>query len=204
MRVGIAQLGGIPYDVGSNVQRAAGAVWRALAQGAQLVVLPELALVGYGMEPEQVAAVAEDISRPGPGLTAMLETAREAQVNLVVGFAERAGGAVYNSAAVIRADGSPAGVYRKLHLFDRERTVFAPGDRGLPVFAIDGARLGVLICYDLRFPEALRILALQGADLVTVPTAWIPGFDASPATTHEPPIPQVQGVVVQANLSQVF
>jgi predicted amidohydrolase len=103
---------------------------------------------------------------------------------------------------MIDRDGSIAGIYRKLHLFGDERHVFIPGDRGLPIVELAGARIGVLVCYDLRFPEVARILALRGAELLAVPTAWVAGFD--PNLGDGPRIPHVDGALVQANLNQVF
>ena len=112
------------------------------------------------------------------------------------------GDRLFNSVAVIGPDGRIAGTYRKLHLFGRERDVFTPGDHGLPVFEIAGLRLGVVVCYDLRFPEAVRILALRDVDLVAVPTAWVAGFDKATSPTGS--IGQVDGALVQGNLNSVF
>jgi len=93
-------------------------------------------------------------------------------------------------------------VYRKLHLWGEERLLFSSGDLGLPVVSLPFGRVGIIVCYDLRFPEALRILALQGADLVAIPTAWAPGYDkAAPA---DGVIDQVKAALVQANINQVF
>jgi predicted amidohydrolase len=122
----------------------------------------------------------------------------------VAGFCERDDQArLYDSAAAWDSTGRLVGIYRKLHLFGAEREVFAPGDRGLPIFDLDGVSVGVLICYDLRFPEALRVLALQGAEIIGVPAAWVPAFDQR-APAEDEPIGQVDAALVQANLSQVF
>jgi predicted amidohydrolase len=92
--------------------------------------------------------------------------------------------------------------YRKLHLFGTEHQVFEPGDHGLPIVEIHGARVGIGVCYDLRFPEVLRILAVRGAELVVVPTAWVAGFDRKPPAGGS--IGQVDGALVQSNLNQLF
>ena len=122
---------------------------------------------------------------------------------MVGGFCERGeDDALYNSAVAVAGDGI-VGHYRKLHLFDREKLCFAPGDLGLPTFETPFGRLGICVCYDLRFVEVVRVLALSGADLICVPTAWIRGFDRT-GLDDGGLIPHAQGAVLQANLSQVF
>ncbi len=199
-RIAIAQLALHPGALDQNRERLVDAIRTAVGRGANLVVLPELASSGYRFEGWREAhAAAEPI--PGPTTEIWRAEADRAGSYIVGGICERAGGSLYNSVAVV----GPAGVlaiYRKLHLFADERLLFLPGNVGLPVVNLPFGRVGVLVCYDLRFPEALRILSLQGADLVAVPTAWAPGFDRTP-----PPdgvIDQVKAAAVQANLDQVF
>jgi predicted amidohydrolase len=203
--IGIAQLACAPLDVAANVATTTAALHAAAGRGARLVVLPELAATGYVLDREALLDRAESTEAPGPVLSAWSAAARERGIVVVGGFAERDGDRLYNSVAVIGPDGRIAGTYRKLHLFGRERDVFAPGDVGLPVFEIAGLRLGVVVCYDLRFPEAVRILALRDVDLVAVPTAWVAGFDkATPAASTTGSIGQVDGALVQGNLNSVF
>ena len=102
-----------------------------------------------------------------------------------------------------RDGGGVVGRYRKLHLFAEEKHCFEPGDLGLPVFETRWGTVGICVCYDLRFVEVVRILALRGADLVCVPTAWVTGFDRKPPNP-DGLCPQAEGAVLQANLSQVF
>jgi N-carbamoylputrescine amidase len=200
--IGIAQLACAPLDVVANAATTTAALREAAARGAQLVVLPELAATGYVLDREALLDRAESPHAPGPALTAWSGAARDLGMVVVGGFAERDGDRLYNSVAVIGPDGRIAGTYRKLHLFGHERDVFAPGDLGLPVFEVAGLRLGVVVCYDLRFPEAVRILALRDVDLVAVPTAWVAGFDApAPAGAS---IGQVDGALVQGNLNSVY
>ncbi len=90
---------------------------------------------------------------------------------LVVGFAEDAGEVLHNSAAVVTGNGVQA-VYRKVHLWDREKEVFRPGDARPPVVETAHGRIGVMVCFDLEFPEWTRIVALAGADLLAAPTNW--------------------------------
>jgi predicted amidohydrolase len=199
-RIAIAQLDLRVGDREGNAERLLGAIRTACEQQADLVVLPELAASGYRLTGwRQALQVAEAI--PGP-TTALWrgECARHGCV-VVGGVCELAGGALYNSVAVVGADGV-LGVYRKLHLWGEERLLFTPGDLGLPVVSLPFGRVGVLVCYDLRFPESLRILALQGADLAAMPTAWAPGYDRAPPADGI--IGQVKAAAVQANLNQVF
>jgi hypothetical protein len=121
---------------------------------------------------------------------------------IVGGFCERGPGRPYNSVAVV--DGSGVLLhYRKLHLFGAEKEVFTPGNLGLPIADTSVGRIGVCVCYDLRFVEVVRTLALRGAEIVCVPSAWVGGFDAaSDSRTHG--CAQSDGAQLQANLNQVF
>ncbi len=151
---------------------------RAAEAGAELIVLPELAASGYTFQsPEEAAACSE--GRDGPTVSRWADLCRELDVHLVAGFAEADGDRRFNSAAVVGPAGL-LGVYRKAHLFNDEKTFFEPGDSGFLVFDVGPCRLGVLICYDLWFPEAARVLTLRGAEVVAVPTNWVANF-RSPA-----------------------
>ena len=147
---------------------------------ADLVVLPELCTTGYFFhDTEQLRSVAEDSS--GRTLQFLRDTAADRGMSIVAGFAERDGDALYNSAASVFPDGRVE-IYRKVHLFAEEKLHFTPGNLGFPVVSWgDRLRLGVMICYDWRFPEAARTLALRGAqviahpsNLVAVPRLWKP------------------------------
>jgi N-carbamoylputrescine amidase len=202
--IGLAQLECVPLDAAENTARTTAALRTAAAGGADLVVLPELVATGYVLDRTALWDLAESTADPGPVLSAWSEEARALGVTVVGGFAERDGDRLYNSVAVVRPDGTVAGTYRKLHLFGREREVFAPGDLGLPVFEVGGIRLGVVVCYDLRFPEAVRIHALRDVDVVAVPTCWVSGFDVSVPVSPTASIGQVDGALVQGNLNSVF
>lgn len=199
LSVAVAQLGTVPYD--ADRARATTVRWLndGFGQGADVIVLPELVVPGYGLDPAAVSAAAEPLD--GPIVEAWTAAARHAGGLVVGGFAERDGEALYNSAVAVSGDGVLLH-YRKLHCFAREREVFAPGDLGLPVVDTEWGRIGVCVCYDLRFVETLRILSLAGAELVCVPTAWVGGFDPSADPDAVPP--QATGAMVQANLDQVF
>jgi predicted amidohydrolase len=133
-----------------------------------LAVLPELFATGYQFrDRDEALSLAED-PRRGQVSRSLRRFARQRGMALVAGIAERAGKKVYNSALLVRPDGSWE-IYRKIHLFWDETVIFDAGDRGFPVFPACGTRLGVMICYDWIYPEAARTLALQGAHLICHP-----------------------------------
>ena len=165
-------------DKGRNLETADRLVRRAAALGAELVVLPEKwSVLGRG---EDLRAGAEPLD--GPALTWARDVARELGIDLVAGsIAERIEGEekLRNTSVHIGPDGEPRATYRKVHLFDvevggvvyRESDHEAPGDQ--PVLSeARGARLGMAVCYDLRFPELFRVLALEGARIFTLPSAF--------------------------------
>lgn len=198
--IGLAQMGSPPGDAGINRKATAEAANLLFDQGAQLVVLPELAVPWYTVRPDEVARTAEPLL--GPTVDAWTAIAADHSGLIVGGFCERDGGAFYNTAVVVDQTGV-IGHYRKLHLFSEEKACFTPGDRGLPIVDTPVGRLGLCICYDLRFVEVVRVLALSGAELICVPTAWITGFDTA-RWDADGLSPQAQGAVLQAKLSQVF
>ena len=179
-RVGLVQMA-CSGDVGANHAAAAAGIREAAGRGAQIVCLQELFATPYFCQTEDAACfdLAERI--PGPTTDRYGGLASELGVALVVPlFERRAPGLYHNSAAVLDADGSLAGVYRKTHVPDDpqyfEKFYFTPGDLGYGVFTTRFARIGVLICWDQWYPEAARLTALGGAELLVCPTAigWIP------------------------------
>lgn len=202
MRIALAQLRLDPHDDQARLAELVSAVADAAGRGADIVVLPELASSGYVLEREHLRDRAEPSDASGPVLRSWAEAARDHRTWVVGGYAEHCEGRLYNSAVVIDPDGILRLNYRKLHLFGVEHEVFHPGDQGLPVLDLGSITLGVLICYDLRFPEAPRMLALQGADLIAVPTAWVRGFDRADRDPSRP-IGQIEAAIVHANLNQV-
>lgn len=150
----------------------------AFRLGAQLVVFPEAAVTGYCFDSlEQAKPFAEPI--PGPTTERLAAKCRSTAAYAVVGMLEIDAGQVYNSAALVGPAGY-IGKYRKIHLpylgIDR---YLAPGNEPPAVFDTPIGRIGMLICYDLRFPEATRDLALQGVDLVALPTNWPTGAESN-------------------------
>lgn len=164
----VAYVQGRPYfgRVQENLERGL-----ALASGveADLVVLPELWSSGYVFSShEEVASLAEDAAG-GPTARVLKAAARRDRRHYVAGFPERSRGRHYNSAMLVGPSGIRT-VYRKLHLFEREQEWFTPGDRALTVLRVGAARLGLMICFDWRFPEVGRILSLLGADVLVHPS----------------------------------
>jgi 5-aminopentanamidase len=170
-RIVCQQLAPVLGDLAANREISVAAIREALDAGGEIVVLPELITSGYMFaSAEETAAVA--IERDDPILRAWAAEAARGGAVVIGGFAERgADGVVYNSAAVIDG-GEMIGVYRKCHLWDQEKLWFAPGTEPPGVFDTRHGRIGVLVCYDLEFPEMTRTVALKGADLIAVPTNW--------------------------------
>jgi predicted amidohydrolase len=158
-------------DVARNLDRLAVAARQAAASGAGLLICPEMFLTGYAIGPAAVAALAEPVD--GPSAARAAEIARAAGIALLYGYPERdADGRVYNAALLIDRDGRQLANHRKTHLFGAlDRDAFAPGQGPPTVAELDGLKLGILICYDVEFPENVRLLALEGVAMVAVPTA---------------------------------
>lgn len=169
--VAACQLAPALGDIAANLRMIQTAATNAARNGADVVVLPELVTTGYVFESvEEARGLAERVD--GPSLRAIAALAAERHLVIVGGFAELTpDGEVYNSAFLIDRSGVRA-VYRKAHLWAEEGRWFTPGKQPPPVVDTDRGRLGILICYDLEFPEWIRIAALTGADLLCVPTNW--------------------------------
>jgi len=179
MKLALFQFAPAFGEPAANLARIASAV---RAHDAALWVLPELATTGYAFaDREECTALAEPV--PGRSTDALLTLCRERSTRIVVGLAERHGGRLYNSAAYLAPDGVVA-VYRKVHLFDRERLVFDPGPDPFRVHPLDAHRLGLMICFDWIFPEAARSLALQGADLLAHPANLVLPFGQAAMVTR--------------------
>ncbi|WP_211098375.1 carbon-nitrogen hydrolase family protein [Skermanella stibiiresistens] len=168
LRLALLQMEATVGDVAANLERVAKAAAEAAERGAACLLAPELALTGYGAG-AAITALAEPAD--GGQVASLAAIAARTGVAVVCGFAEAADGVVYNSAAAVSPDGTRR-TYRKLHLYgDYERALFRPGSTPPEPFQLGGLRAGLLICYDVEFPEMVRHLAVAGADLILVPTA---------------------------------
>ncbi|HWQ02379.1 MAG TPA: carbon-nitrogen hydrolase family protein [Gaiellaceae bacterium] len=168
MRVAVAQMEPKLAETQRNLDVCFARLEEAAAQGAQLTVFPECAIPGYMFDSaEEALPFADEI--PGPSTEAFEHECRRLGVHAITGLIEREGDTLYNSAILVGPEGL-IGSYRKTHLpFLGVDRFVTPGDE-LKVFDTALGRIGLIICYDLRFPEVTRTLALQGADLVALPT----------------------------------
>ncbi len=166
MKVGFVQFNPIFGEKENNIARTVELI--RTAHDADLLVLPELCTTGYLFESrEELATMAEHIP-DGPSVRAWIEVTQEMKRYIVAGIAEKDGSSLYNSAVLIGPSGY-IGVYRKWHLFHKEKNLFDPGSDSLQVYDIGKARIGILICFDWIFPEISRIFALKGADILCHP-----------------------------------
>lgn len=171
-------------EVETNLELSTAAVREAAAAGARLVVLPECATAGWAFVDEAEALASAETIESGPSIAGWTALAAELDIWICGGFSELVEAAdgsatVYNSAVLISPTGVES-VYRKVHLWNSENLAFTPGDLGFPVVDTPLGRIGMAICYDLWFPESVRSSALAGADLVLVPSDWVPNPGQQP------------------------
>jgi len=164
-----------PLDIAANLARLDREAAAAASAGASLLVVPEASLTGYNITPEEgwgIAALAD-----GETLARVAEICRAHSIAILCGYAERLGETLRNTAELVDRHGATLARYRKTHLWgELDRSLFSPGENLSPVVELDGWRIGLLICYDVEFPETVRRLALEGAELVLVPTALMHPF----------------------------
>lgn len=161
-------------DVNANLSLLESTVRAEVAQGTELTIFPECFATGYCFDSlEEAREISEPV--PGPITDRVARLCSELKTSVVFGMIERSGRQIFNTAVLIGPEGL-VGSYRKIHLpylgVDRFTT---PGNRPFEVLEVGGVRIGMLICYDGGFPEAARVLAVRGADLVVLPTNWPPG-----------------------------
>ena len=173
-------------DPRHNLETACERIRAAARQGASIVCLPELFRSPYFCQTEDAAHFALAESIPGPSTTALCAVAKECQVTVIASlFERRAKGLYHNTTAILGDQGELIGVYRKMHIPDDpafyEKFYFTPGDLGFQAFDTKVGRIGVLICWDQWYPEAARLTALRGADILFYPTAigWHPAEKAT-------------------------
>jgi N-carbamoylputrescine amidase len=179
-RIGLVQMA-MSREPGENVEKAVARVRDAARAGAEVVCLPELFRSPYFCQKEDAALfdLAEPV--PGPSTEALGRAAKESGVAVVAPiFERRAAGVYHNTAVILDADGTVAGLYRKMHIPDDplfyEKFYFTPGDLGFQAFDTKPGRIGALICWDQWYPEGARLTALRGAAVLFYPTAigWHP------------------------------
>ncbi len=155
----------------ANLEATLAQIRECAAAGARLVVLPELASTGYSFDTREEAYAHAEPVPDGPTCTAWAELARELDVYVVAGIAESEGVHLYDTAVLVGPEGF-IGSYRKTHLWNREKLIFTPGT-SYPVFETRIGRIGLLVCWDIWFPEVPRILAAQGADVICSVNNWV-------------------------------
>jgi N-carbamoylputrescine amidase len=163
-------------DIEVNIPKLEASIRECASQGAQLVVLQELHNTTYFCQTEAVSNFDLAESIPGPSTDHFGRLAKELRIVLIISiFEKRAAGIYHNTAVVLEKDGSLAGKYRKMHIPDDpayyEKFYFTPGDLGFKPIQTSVGNLGVLVCWDQWYPEAARLMALQGADVLIYPTA---------------------------------
>lgn len=181
IKIGIIQQHNVA-DIKNNIERLAENITNLAQRGAQLIILQELHNSLYFCQTEDVNKFELAETIPGPSTKFYGELARELGVVIVTSlFEKRAPGLYHNTAVVIEKDGSIAGKYRKMHIPDDpayyEKFYFTPGDLGFHPIDTSVGRLGVLVCWDQWYPEAARLMALQGAEILIYPTAI--GYETS-------------------------
>jgi predicted amidohydrolase len=179
MRLALWQTEGHPEDKATNLAVLSRIAQASAIAGADLLLCPECWLSGYNLSEKACAQEAEP--QGGPSMVAIGKIAASNNIAVAYGYAERDGATLYNSAAFIGPDGNLLGHYRKVHLFSAfEYARYTASKEFAPPFLYRDWRIGFLICYDVEFPEAARGVALQGADLLLVPTALTPEYSAVP------------------------
>jgi len=166
-----------PDNIEASIDRMASYAKKACDAGAQLLLFPEASLTGYNNTKEVNLRIAQ--SADGDAAQAVINICKSNNIAIAYGFAEKKDDRMHNSVQFIDANGHTQSLYRKTHLWgEQDRTLFTEGDDLVPVINWNGWRIGMLICYDIEFPENVRRLALEGADLILTPTALM-----SPWTT---------------------
>jgi len=168
-KLALLQATGTPGDVGANLAALRDAAGRATAEGASLLITPEAFVTGYDIGAATLGALAEPLD--GPCLSEAARIAADLGIAIVAGWAERSGDRVFNAATLFDRAGRPVLTHRKAHLYGAiDHAAFAPGE-AFATAEIDGLRVGLLVCFDIEFPEPARALALAGAQLIAVPTS---------------------------------
>ncbi len=172
IRVAGLQSEGAPGDVTANLDELSGAARAAVKEGAHVLVTPELFVTGYDIGDSIRSLAGQDLLSP------VRRIAVDTGIALIVGMPELVDGMLYNSAIFIDSSGRVRATHRKTHLFgELDRKYFTAGDRAATVVDYLGIRFGMMICYDVEFPENVRMAALEGVEFLAVPTAQMEPFE---------------------------
>lgn len=178
-----------------NLEKNAHAVEQRIADaadnGAELIVLPELATTGYVFTTREEAFAHSESVHDGPTVALLARLAKDRGLYLVGCIVERDGDRLFDTAVLVGPAGY-IGRYRKTHLWNTEKLWFTPGDEGYSVFDTPIGRIGLLVCWDIWFPETARIVAQLGADIICIPTGWV---------WTPPPLYDSSGVCMAAHLT---
>ena len=205
VKIGLVQMR-CGHDPGANVRAAMAHVRTAARRGARIVCLPELFRSQYFCQAEDHDNFALAEAVPGPTTKTLGTLARQLGIVIVASlFERRAAGIYHNTAAVLGSDGRILGTYRKMHIPDDplyyEKFYFTPGDLGFRAWAVGAVTIGTLVCWDQWYPEAARLTALRGAEILFYPTAigWHPGEKAEHGETQHAAWETVQRAHAIAN-----
>ena len=172
MKVGFLQLRPRFGQVRDNV-RSAQSLLKSVSDAT--IVLPELFNTGYLFRSQDELDLLAESVTAGYTATEMRKLAKQRNLNIVFGMAEKQGRKCYNTAVLVTPSGKTF-AYRKIHLFDREKLFFSPGDKSYAVHRVEGARIGMMVCFDWVFPEVARVLALEGAQIICHPASLVLPF----------------------------
>jgi predicted amidohydrolase len=186
-------------DNAYNISKMKKFIEKAVANKAKVLVLPELANSGYVFNNRLEAFNTAETIPDGPAFSLLLKKAKENKIYICSGLLEKDENRLFNSAILIGPEGF-IGKYRKLHLWNEGKLWWEYGDLGLPVFNLPFGRVGILICYDLWFPETVRMLKLQGADLILSPTNW----DVDPKIIAETNLISPDVASIMAHVNSIF
>ena len=167
MKIALIQFAPVFGNLKANIESLKHLLYKA--KDADLVVLPELANTGYNFESREEASLLSETTKGSVFLDFIKESCLQYNFTIATGFLEKEEKKLYNSAILMNANGI-IGIYRKLHLFMKEKIIFEKGNKELLVFSVGGVKIGMLVCFDWMFPEVWRKLALQGADIILHPS----------------------------------
>lgn len=173
VKIAVVQMNAQTGKIDMNMKKIVEKADEAAEKGARLIVFPELICQGCEFDNAETMILSAQKVPEGSCIQTLIQKSVQKGIYIVAGLNEIENGKFYNTAVLTGPQGY-IGKYQKVHLFDEERMTKEGGETGFPVFYTDIGRIGLLVCYDLWFPESVRILTLKGAELICIPTAWVP------------------------------